>query len=87
VANISTHKPTRVDQAQGRLTRAVSRLEAAFDKIPAKKAESEPNLEVETLKTVNAKLRGDNTNLKAVNDQVSDGLDGAIGRLKAILES
>ena len=71
------HEPMQLEQAQDHLDRAVSRLEDALkgrqDSTSAAKA------------GLDAALR-ESASLKQVKADVTQRLDGAIGRLKAILE-
>ena len=71
------HEPTQLEQAQGHLDRAVSRLESALKGRQDSSAASNEGMD-SALK--------ENASLKQVNADVSQRLDGAIGRLKAILE-
>ncbi|MCH7486029.1 MAG: hypothetical protein IIC04_03490 [Proteobacteria bacterium] len=71
------HEPTQLELAQDHLDRAVSRLETALKGRHDSSAASSAGLE--------AALR-ESASLKQVNADVSQRLDGAIGRLKAILE-
>ncbi len=71
------HEPTQLEQAQDHLDRAVSRLESVLKGRQDSAAASSAELD--------AAMR-ENASLKQVNAHVSQRLDGAIGRLKAILE-
>ena len=75
-------KPSKVERARARLDAAVARLEMALGQQggatpPASGAEVQPR-ELEA-------LRGENSRLKEINQTVSARLDGAIGRLNAVI--
>ena len=72
------HEATQLEQAQDHLNRAVSRLESALKGRQEFSAASKGEMD--------AAMR-ENASLKQFNADVSKRLDGAIGRLKAILES
>ena len=71
------NEPTQLEQAQDHLDRAVSRLESALKGRQDSSAASKAGLDA---------ALGENVSIKQVNADVSQRLDGAIGRLKAILE-
>ena len=71
------HEPTQLEQAQDHLDRAVSRLESTMTGMQESAAASSAGLDA---------ARRESASLKQVNADVSQRLDGAIGRLKSILE-
>ena len=82
VTKSNLQKPSKVERARARLDSAVMRLEAALESRAANTgggiADDELTRELES-------LRGETAHLKAVNETVSGRLDGAIGRLKAVI--
>jgi len=77
-------KPSQVERARERLEKAIARLEAAL----AAKPEGPPSgaEDIAQLTRQVAALEGDNARLSDLNKTVGDGLDGAIRRLKTVLE-
>ena len=71
------HEPTQLEKAQDHLNRSVSRLESALTGLQNSAAASNAGLDT---------AEKENASLKRANADVSQRLDGAIGRLKAILE-
>ena len=71
------HEPTQLQHAQDHLDRAVSRLESALTGVQESAAASSAGLDA---------AQHESASLKKVNVDVSQRLDGAIGRLKSILE-
>ncbi len=69
-------KPTLVERAQKRLDEAVARLEAALE------ARAEGSRLAQEL----AAVRSRNAALSEVTEGVSERLDGAINRVRAVLE-
>ncbi len=79
-------KPSKVERARVRLNAAVARLETAL----AQQAGSTPSASGDEVQTgVQAgeleALRGENSRLREINETVSTRLDGAIGRLNAVI--
>ncbi len=72
----SIQKPTLVERAQKQLDEAVVRLEAALES----RADGSP-LDAEM-----AAVRNQNAALRKVTEGVSQRLDGAIDRIRAVLE-
>lgn len=72
----SIQKPTLVERAQKQLDEAVGRLEAALNA----RADENP------LAAELAAVRSQNASLKEVTEGVSERLDGAIDRIRAVLE-
>ncbi len=72
----SIQKPTLVERAQKQLDEAVARLEAALE-ARADGSQLDPEL---------AAVRSQNAALKEVTEGVSMRLDGAIDRIRAVLE-
>lgn len=71
------HEPTQLQQAQDHLDRAVSHLESTVTGLKDSAAASSTGLDA---------ARDESASLKRVNADVCQRLDGAIGRLKSILE-
>jgi hypothetical protein len=82
VVKANLQQPSKVKRASARLDAAVARLEAALESrtLSTSGEGLDPELSRE-LKT----LRGQNAQLRTVNETVSGRLDGAIGRLKDVL--
>jgi len=82
VIKANLQKPSKVKRASTRLDAAVARLEAALESrtlsTSGEGLDPELSRELET-------LRGQNAQLRTVNETVSGRLDGAIGRLKDVL--
>ena len=75
-------KPTKVERARVRLDAAVVRLEKAL----AKQGGSTPSASGDEVQTQELEaLRGENSRLREINETVSARLDGAIGRLNAVI--
>ena len=72
----SIQKPTLVERAQKQLDEAVARLEAA---LAARTDGSQLTAELVAVRSQNAALR-------EVTEGVSERLDGAIDRIRAVLE-
>ncbi len=73
---------SRLTDAIARLDKALSRLEAA-----AAKRDGVDRREREALKTALSDARAEYARLAQAADSVSNRLDGAIGRLKLVMES
>ena len=71
---------TKLDDAAGRLERAVARLEAAARKLP------DTNAETAQLALELAEAKAEGKRLREVNEAVVSRLDGAIERLGAVLD-
>ncbi len=75
-------KPSKVERARVRLDAAVARLEKALGQqggsIPPASGDEVQIRELEA-------LRGENSRLREINETVSARLDGAIGRLNAVI--
>jgi len=86
--NTVLKKPTRVQQAQGRLDIAVERLEAAVRRRAdaAAMAGAEPDQRITPLQAEVADLQARNRQLKDINSQVAGRIDGVIANLKTTLE-
>ena len=83
--NTALQKPTRVDQAQDRLDRAVARLETVIkDRAVSSAARDERGIKLDDELR---QLRVQNVNLKKFNDEVGDCLDAVITNLKTALEN
>ena len=83
MADDAPRSSTRAEAARNRIERALARLEAAIeDKLAegATPAEADPEI-AEKLAAAHREIAG----LKDRNRQVSDKLDGAIGRMKSVL--
>ena len=83
VKRASLQKPSKVERALEHLDKAVARLEAAIEGGArlASQGDGEtaaPAGEIEA-------LREENSRLRALNENVSDRLDGAIERLRAAI--
>ena len=75
-------KPSKVERARVRLDAAVTRLEKALGQQGgATPSASGGEVQIQELET----LRGENTRLREINEKVSARLDGAIGRLNAVI--
>ncbi len=72
----SIQKPTLVERAQNQLDEAVARLEAAL----------EARADGSRLAAELAAVRSQNAALTKVTEGVSERLDGAIDRIRAVLE-
>lgn len=71
------NEPTQLQQAQDHLDQAVSRLESTVTGLHDSAAASSAGLDT---------AREESASLKRVNADACQRLDGAIGRLKSILE-
>ncbi len=75
-------KPSKVERARVRLDAAVARLEKALRQqdgsTPSASGDEVQTRELEA-------LRGENSRLMEINETVSARLDGAIGRLNAVI--
>ena len=71
------NEPTQLQRAQDHLERAVSRLESTVTGLHDSAAASGAGLDA---------AREESASLKRVNAEATQRLDGAIGRLKSILE-
>ena len=75
-------KPSKVERAHVRLDSAVLRLEEALRQ---QGVDSPPASGDEDLARDMDALRGENSRLREINETVSARLDGAIGRLNAVI--
>ncbi len=75
-------KPSKVERARVRLDTAVARLEKALGQQGGGSPPA-PGDEVRTREL--EALRGENSRLREINETVSARLDGAIGRLNAVI--
>lgn len=80
MANTQLHKPARVERAWDRLEKAVSRLDAAL----AARDGAGPDPETERALE---EARDENVRLRETADDLSRRLDGAIARLRTVLEA
>lgn len=92
--NTALKKPTRVQQAQGRLDQAVARLESALaERGPAlggsagAETGDETGAQVAALRAEVDQLTSQNAELKRVNDHVAGRLDTVIDNLKSSLDA
>ncbi len=75
-------KPSKVERARVRLDAAVARLEKALRQQDG----SPPSASGDQVQTRELEaLRGENSRLREINQTVSARLDGAIGRLNAVI--
>ncbi len=75
-------KPSKVERARVRLDAAVARLEKALEQ----QGGSTPSASGDEVQTRELEaLRGENSRLREINETVSARLDGAIGRLNAVI--
>ena len=72
-------KPARVDRAQERLERAIDRLEAAIE------GRTEAIAQANELSHRVGGIEGENEQLRQLTTEVSDRLDAAIVRMRAIV--
>lgn len=84
--DIAVYKLSRIEQALDSLSRAVDRLEAASEGLgrshPVADAISSSE---EALRLEIADLRADYDNLRTISQTVSQRLENAIGRVRAVL--
>jgi len=80
VSTSALKKPSKVERARSRLETAVGRLEKALKRQDGTAPSADPDL----VREVDA-LRAENVRLRDVNETVSTRLDGAIGRLNAVI--
>ena len=75
-------KPSKVERARVRLDAAVARLEKAL----RQRDGDSPSASGDEVQTRDLEaLRGENSRLREINETVSARLDGAIGRLNAVI--
>ncbi len=74
-------KPSKVERARVRLDAAVARLEKALRQQDGSPSASGDQVQTRDLEA----LRGENSRLREINETVSARLDGAIGRLNAVI--
>jgi hypothetical protein len=90
--NTALQKPSRVEQARGRLDAAVAKLEAALASRPAPVpsgeidgALAEAGAQIAELQNQLETMHAKNADLKRVNEQVAGRIDGVIAGLKSSL--